>query len=53
MFADENTSVWRLEDGSLVIGVYGCWTAHINKNIFPKLLAGEETALKAILKGKK
>lgn len=52
-FADENTSVWRLDDGSLVIGVYGCWTANINKNIFPKLLAGEETTLKVILKGEK
>lgn len=48
-FADENTSVWRLEDGSLVIGVYGCWTTRINKNIFPALPAGKETTLKAIL----
>lgn len=50
-FADENTSVWRFANGELFIGVHGCWTAQISRNIFPNLTAGKETTLKAILNG--
>lgn len=51
VFADENTSVWRFTNGELFIGVHGCWTAQISRNIFPNLPAGRGTTLKAILNG--
>lgn len=46
-FADRSTNVWRREDGSLWIGVYGCWDEKIKPTIFPSLHAGETTTLGA------
>lgn len=47
-FADRNTSVWRENDGSLRIGVYGCWDAKVKPTLFPSLPAGGTTTLGAI-----
>lgn len=50
-FADPNTNVWRAKDGSLVVGVYGCWAVYINKDLFPNLALGKKTTLKDIIGG--
>lgn len=49
MFADRTTKVWRNTDGSLRIGVRGCWDMDIANYLFPSIAPGTETTLGQII----
>ena len=44
-YADRSTKVWRDKDGTLSIGVYGCWNEKLNPSVFPSLQPESSTTL--------
>lgn len=49
MFADRTTKVWRNNDGTLRIGVRGCWVMDLPSYLFPSITIGGETTLGQII----
>lgn len=49
MFADRTTKLWRNKDGSLRVGVRGCWVLDIPNHLFQSVAPGKETTLGQII----